>query len=171
MARHDFKSKGFIHIHPTSRWLFKCWEVDKYVALINTLQESGERIVLTAAPAEHELQFTASITSHLKRPVVDLCGKLNLKQLAALTRQAKCFVGVDSVPMHIASAMQTPVVVLFGPSGDLEWGPWQVKARVLTSNHSCRPCGLDGCGNSKVSECLTTLPVDQVLDAIRYLIK
>jgi len=170
MARHGIEAKRFIHIHPTSRWLFKCWEVDKYVALIQSLQEMGEQVVVTAAPAEHELQFTASITSQLKRPVVDLCGKLNLKQLAALTRQAKCFVGVDSVPMHIASAMQTPVVVLFGPSGDLEWGPWQVKSRVLTSNHSCRPCGQDGCGNGKVSECLTTIPVDDVLSAIRQIL-
>ncbi len=169
MARHGLESKQFIHIHPTSRWLFKCWELDKYVALIQRLQDSGERVVLTAAPAEHELQFAAGITSQLKRPVTDLCGKLNLKQLAALTRQAKCFVGVDSVPMHIASAMQTPVVVLFGPSGDLEWGPWRVKSRVLTSNHSCRPCGMDGCGNGKVSECLTTLPVDDVLNAIRQI--
>jgi heptosyltransferase-3 len=76
---------------------------------------------------------------------------------------------VDSVPMHIASAMQTPVVVLFGPSGDLEWGPWQVKARVLTSKHSCRPCGLDGCGNSKISECLIDIPVSDVLGAIRQI--
>lgn len=167
MARHGIESKRFIHIHPTSRWLFKCWEVDKYVALIQALQESGEPVVLTAAPAEHELQFAASIVSQLRRPLVDLCGQLNLKQLAALTRQAKCFVGVDSVPMHIASAMQTPVVVLFGPSGDLEWGPWQVKSQVLTSNHSCRPCGQDGCGNSKISECLIDIPVQDVLGAIR----
>ena len=170
LARHGLESRRFIHIHPTSRWLFKCWEVDKYAALIESLQEAGERVVLTAAPAEHELQFAASIVSQLKRPVVDLCGKLNLKQLAALTREARLFVGVDSVPMHIAAAMQTPVVVLFGPSGELEWGPWQVPARVLTSNHSCRPCGMDGCGNSKVSECLTTIPVEQVLATVRNML-
>ncbi|MHB8536322.1 MAG: glycosyltransferase family 9 protein, partial [Sulfuricaulis sp.] len=76
-----------------------------------------------------------------------------------------------SVPMHIASAMQTPVVVLFGPSGDLEWGPWQVNALVLSTNHSCRPCGMDGCGNGKVSECLTNIPVDEVLRAVNELIR
>ncbi|MBI3545261.1 MAG: putative lipopolysaccharide heptosyltransferase III [Gammaproteobacteria bacterium] len=170
LARHGLETRGFIHIHPTSRWLFKCWEVDKYAALINSLHEMNQRVVLTAAPSEHELQFVARISARLKRPAIDLCGKLNLKQLAELTRHAKCFVGVDSVPMHMAAAMQTPTVVLFGPSGDLEWGPWQVKARVLTSAHSCRPCGQDGCGNSKVSECLTTLPVDKVLNAINELI-
>ncbi len=161
---------SYIHIHPTSRWLFKCWEPEKYAALINALQDAGERVVLTAAPSKEELQFVGSIAVQLRKPVVDLSGKLNLKQLAALTAQAKCFVGVDSVPMHIAAAMQTPTVVLFGPSGDLEWGPWQVSARVITTNHSCRPCGMDGCGNSKVSECLTTIPVQDVLAAVRQLI-
>jgi heptosyltransferase-3 len=162
--------KSFIHVHPTSRWLFKCWPADRFAALINLLQERGERVVLTAAPAAAERDYVDRLTRQLQRPLVDLSGRLTLKQLAALTGQAKCFIGVDSVPMHIAAAMQTPVVALFGPSGDLEWGPWQVQARVVTSNHSCRPCGMDGCAGSKVSECLTTLPVDTVLNAVRDLI-
>jgi heptosyltransferase III len=169
LARHGLTPKGFIQLHPTSRWMFKSWETDKNAALITALQDAGESIVLTAAPSEPELQFAARITTRLKKPVVDLAGKLNLKQLAALTAQAKCFVGVDSVPMHIAAAMQTPTVVLFGPSGEFEWGPWQVPARVLTSDHPCRPCGQDGCGNSKKSECLTTITVEQVLIAIKQM--
>jgi heptosyltransferase III len=171
LATHDLAPGSFIHVHPTSRWLFKCWEPEKYAALINALQERGERVVLTAAPTQTELQFLGGITVQLRKPVVNLAGKLSLKQLAALTARAKLFIGVDSVPMHIAAAMQTPVVTLFGPSGDLEWGPWQVRSRVVTSNHSCRPCGLDGCGNSKVSECLTTIPVQQVLTAVDQLLQ
>lgn len=166
LARHGLAPKGFIHLHPTSRWMFKSWTTGKNAALITALQEAGEPVVLTAAPSEPELQYAARITARLKKPVVDLSGKLNLKQLAALTAQAKCFVGMDSVPMHIAAAVQTPTVALFGPSGEFEWGPWQVKSRVITSNHSCRPCGQDGCGNSKISECLTTISVDEVLGAI-----
>ncbi len=170
LARHDLAPKGFIHLHPTSRWMFKSWGTEKNAALITALQESGEPVVLTAAPNESELQYAARITARLKKPVVDLSGKLNLKQLAALTAQAKCFVGVDSAPMHIAAAMQTPTVVLFGPSGEFEWGPWQVPACVLTSDHPCRPCGQDGCGNSKISECLTSISVDEVLSAIRQIL-
>jgi heptosyltransferase-3 len=170
LAQQGLTSRSFIHVHPTSRWLFKCWEPDKYADLIDALQGEGERVVLTAAPAEPEQKFAGRIVAKLRTPVVDLSGRLNLKQLAALTAQAKCFVGVDSVPMHIAAAMQTPVVVLFGPSGDLEWGPWQVRARVITSNHSCRPCGMDGCAGSKVSDCLTTIPVAEVLAAVRQMI-
>jgi heptosyltransferase-3 len=63
-----------------------------------------------------------------------------------------------------------PSVVLFGPSGDSEWRPWNVSHRVIRSNHTCRPCGQDGCGGGKVSECLTVLPVDAVHAAARELL-
>ena len=170
LRRHGLAPKSYVHLHPTSRWLFKCWEVEKYAALIDALQDTGVRVVVTASPAEHELEFVRRVMAKTRKPAVDLSGKLSLKQLAALTAQAKCFVGVDSVPMHIAAAMQTPVAALFGPSGDLEWGPWQVRARVLTTNHSCRPCGMDGCAGSKISECLTTITVEEVLGAIKELL-
>jgi heptosyltransferase-3 len=73
--------------------------------------------------------------------------------------------------MHIAAAMQTPTLALFGPSGELEWGPWMVEQRVVVSHaHPCRPCGIDGCGGGKVSECLTTLPVAHVHQQFRALV-
>lgn len=57
-----------------------------------------------------------------------------------------------------------PAVAIFGPSGDREWAPWRVTHRVVASTvHDCRPCGRAGCNDSKVSECLTTLPLAQVL--------
>ncbi|HZP93909.1 MAG TPA: hypothetical protein VFB20_13640 [Burkholderiales bacterium] len=56
---------------------------------------------------------------------------------------------------------------LFGPSSEQEWGPWgNPRAEVLTQPYSCHPCGLDGCGGSKVSDCLTMLPVERVLASI-----
>ncbi len=170
LQQHGLRDKEFIHFHPTSRWSFKCWEDEKCSALVDQLQAAGERVVVTAAPTTAERDHVRRILSKIKSPVVDLSGQLNLKQLAALTRRAKCFVGVDSAPMHIAAAMQTPVVALFGPSGEIEWGPWRVKQRVITSKHTCRPCGLDGCGGGKISECLTSIPVERVLDAVNELL-
>ena len=127
--------------------------------------------MLTAAPDPAEAGLIEKILAKVHRPVVNLSGQLNLLELAALTARARLFIGVDSAPMHIAAAMQTPVVVLFGPSGEHEWGPWQVPNRVVTSNHVCRPCGRDGCGGGKVSECLTTLRVDPVLEAVYDLLR
>jgi len=166
LAARGLSSNGFIHLHPTSRWLFKCWAEDKVTALMHALQAQGHTLVVSSAPDARELAMLECILRPLSRPVVNLGGQLTLKQLAALTAQAKLFIGVDSAPMHIAAAMQTPVLALFGPSGEKEWGPWMVPHRLITSDHSCRPCGQDGCGGGKISECLTTLPVERVLQAV-----
>jgi heptosyltransferase-3 len=170
LVAHGLAPGGFIHLHPSSRWQFKCWPAIRTAELIDKLQALGERVVVTAAPDPAELDLIAAVRSMATTPFADLSGKLSLKQLGALTRQAKIFVGVDSAPMHLASAMQTPVVALFGPSGEFNWGPWQVPHRVVASaRFTCRPCGNDGCGGGKLSECLTTLPVSEVLQAVRAL--
>jgi len=160
---------GYIHVHPASRWQFKCCPAEKTADLIDKLQALGERVVVTAAPDADELNLIGRIRALATTPFADLSGKLTLKQLGALSRNARLFIGVDSAPMHIASAMQTPVVALFGPSGEFNWGPWQVPHRVVASDHTCRPCGNDGCGGGKVSDCLTTLPVSAVLQAVQAL--
>jgi heptosyltransferase-3 len=170
-AQHGLEARRFIHLHPGSRWQFKCWTVEAYAALVTGLVEDGWPVVITGAPDAAEQRLVAAIMDRLapaaRKKVVDLAGTLSLRELAALTREARAFVGVDSAPMHIAAAMQTPVVALFGPSGEIEWGPWLVAHRVVTSvAHPCRPCGNDGCGGGKVSECLTTLPVERVRAAL-----
>lgn len=166
LARHDLGENSFIHVHPTSRWMFKAWPVERFAEAINALHDAGHRVVITAAPDERELRFVDGLTAQLQKSAVNLAGELTLKQLAALTRRAKCFLGVDSVPMHIAAAMGTPAVALFGPSGELEWGPWRVTSRIITASFSCRPCGIDGCGGGKVSECLTAVAAKDVVAAV-----
>ncbi len=156
----------FILLHPASRWQFKCWENAKVAELMQRLHAAGHRLVVTGAPSADERAMVDDILRRAGVPAVNLAGQLSLKELAALIGRARCFIGVDSAPMHMAAAMQTPVVVLFGPSGEHEWGPWMVRHRLLVSDHSCRPCGMDGCGGSKVSECLTSLPVERVFAAV-----
>lgn len=170
LSQHGLHGQGFIHIHPPSRWLFKCWSEEKMTALIAQLQAEGQRVVISAAPNSDEMAMVRRILAPLAVMPVDLSGQLSLKQLAALSARAKLFVGVDSAPMHIAAAMGTPAVALFGPSGDREWGPWLTPHRIVTSGHSCRPCGNDGCGGGKVSDCLAVIPVQTVLDAIHELL-
>jgi heptosyltransferase-3 len=171
MAEKGLEFNEFIQIHPTSRWLFKTWPAARVAALIDRLAEDGLTAVLTAAPDPKEMAFIGAVLATVHVPVVNLAGQLSLKELAVLSAQARLFVGVDSAPMHIAAAVDTPVVAIFGPSGELEWRPWGVPHRVVASDfHPCRPCGLDGCGGGKLSECLTTLPMERVLAACRELL-
>ncbi len=175
LAQHGLAARGFIHLHPGSRWLFKCWPAEHTAALIDRIVDGGFAVVITGAPDERERALVdailAAITPSARARTFDLTAQLTLPELAAIAGQARAFVGVDSAPMHIAAAMGTPTVALFGPSGELQWGPWGVAARVITSDaFSCRPCGIDGCGGGKVSECLTTLPVARVYDGLRALL-
>ena len=170
LAQHG-AAPGYVHIHPTSRWLFKTWPAERVAQLIDALQSAGRRVVLTAAPAPRELAMIELILGLCTIAPVNLAGQLSLKEVASVARRAALFVGVDSAPMHIAASQGTPTVALFGPSGDIEWGPWKTVHRIVASDvHPCRPCGQDGCGGSKVSECLTTLPVERVLGAARALL-
>jgi heptosyltransferase-3 len=160
----------FVHLHPASRWRFKCWPAQKNAELVDRLAAEGHQVVLTAAPDPEERALVEDIVGRSKSRPLNLAGQLSIKELGALTRRAGLFVGVDSMPMHLAAAMGTPSVALFGPSGEAEWAPWNVPHRVVRSTHSCRPCGVDGCGGGKVSECLTVLTVDQVHAAAQELL-
>ena len=164
-------SGPFIHLHPASRWFFKCWPVTRMAELVDALAAAGHAIVMTGAPDRRERAMIDEIRARSAAGWTDLSGQLSLREMAALSARARLFVGVDSAPMHIAAAVGTPVVALFGPSGELEWAPWGGPHIVVSSErHACRPCGLDGCGGSKVSDCLETLPLSQVLAACNQLL-
>lgn len=170
----------FVHLHPPSRWHFKCWTAEGWANIIVRIRAAGWPVLLTAAPGAKEghliEHIQTALAKHNEPPAASLAGALSLKDLGALTAQARCFAGVDSAPMHIAAAMRTPVVVLFGPSGEGHWGPWGTPRighhQVITrsAQFNCRPCGLDGCGGGKVSECLTHITPDEVWAAITPLL-
>ena len=181
LAQHGLVRGGFVHVHPASRWAFKCWPAERVAALCDALAGKGLPIVLSSAPDASEKALVAAVQAARAKnavppaPTLDLSGQLSLKELAALTARARLFVGVDSAPMHIAAAMGTPTIGIFGPSGDREGGPWDNdgggRHRVVASlTHPCRPCGRAGCEDSKVSDCLVSLPVAQVLAACEELL-
>lgn len=170
LNRNGIERGGYILVHPTSRWLFKGWSRQGFADVLDALHAAGHRLVVTAAPDQKEMDIARQILELSQAPTVDLSGQLTLKELAALIDRARCFVGLDSVPMHMAAATGTPCVVLFGPSDEQTWGPWMVPHRIITKQYSCRPCGLDGCGNSKLSDCLTLISPEQVISAIKSLL-
>jgi heptosyltransferase III len=175
LAKHGLSARSFVHVHPGSRWLFKCWPAASTAALLDRIVADGFAVALTGAADERERALVAAVLAAIspatRERTFDLTAQLTLPEVAVVTAQARAFVGVDSAPMHIAAAMGTPLVALFGPSSEVVWGPREVAARVIASDaHPCRPCGLDGCGGGKVSDCLTSLPVERVHEGLRSLL-
>ncbi|MCL2830384.1 MAG: putative lipopolysaccharide heptosyltransferase III [Betaproteobacteria bacterium] len=182
LAGRGLEAKRFILMHPASRWTFKCWTSAGWVDLIQRCVDAGWQVVLVSGPAVEETAMVAAITTLSaltplsvpgadSGPVHNLAGQLSLKELAALTARARLLVGVDSAPMHIAAAVGTPVVALFGPSSEREWGPWQVPHRIVSNEaFPCRPCGIDGCGGGKNAECVSSIEAGKVFAAAQDLL-
>jgi len=161
----------YVVVHPTSRWMFKTWRLDGYACVIDHLQEIfGLKVMVTGGPEEKEQAAVQAILSQCRTQPLDLSGRLTLKQLGCLIAGARLFFGVDSAPMHMAAAVKTPVLALFGPSGDIMWGPWGKGHRVIKKNWPCRPCGRDGCEGSKVSRCLEEITDEEAISGIESLL-
>ncbi len=162
----------FLVLHPASRWMFKCWTDQGNAGFLDDAERVlGLRPVVTSAPAPQELEKISRIVALCKTKPVNLAGRTNLLTLAALIQRAKLFVGVDSAPVHIAGAVGTPVVALFGPSGQKEWHPWQVPYRTIQRlAWSCCPCAQDGCAGTKRSRCLEDIRPEEVLSAAKSLL-
>ena len=167
LAEHGLRPGAFVLVHPTSRWIYKCWMPERYAEVMNRLARADVPVVLTAAPSAAERDFVADILKSLDGEIVNLAGQLSLPELGELIRQAGCFLGVDSVPMHMAAAAGTPLVALFGPSHQGIWAPKGPGAAVLSSaTRECLPCMKHGCGNSGYSECLEDVTVERVMTEV-----
>ncbi|MBZ2400351.1 putative lipopolysaccharide heptosyltransferase III [Erwinia amylovora] len=165
-------TEKYIVIQPTSRWFFKCWSEEKFAAVLQSLRDDGHTIVLTSGPDTKELGMVKNIISLLSSDdkVISLAGQLTLNQLAALIDEAGLFIGVDSVPMHMAAALKTPCIALFGPSKLVFWRPWQVNGEVIWAGDFAPLPDPDSVDTKTSERYLDAIPVETVLDAARRLL-
>ena len=158
---------GFVVMHPGAGWRFKCWTPQGYARVLETLHQDWELpVIITGTRAPHEQELFEAILKESRIKPINLAGGLTLKELGALLAKARFFFGPDSAPMHLAAAVETPAVALFGPSGVFNWGPWGKGHLVIQKDWPCVPCGRDGCEGSKISRCLTEIEPAEVLTAM-----
>ncbi len=164
-----------VHIHPTSRWMWKCWD-DKYMAeIFSWMVDKGMKVVRTSAPVDKEIETAGRILSFVpddlvSKGILNLCGRTSIKELAAISDAADLFFGVDSAPMHIAAAVRTPVIALFGPTNEKVWGPFGKEHIVLSKDFECKPCRKGMCEGIQLRECLTAIKPDDVRVAVEKIL-
>ncbi|MBI6548049.1 putative lipopolysaccharide heptosyltransferase III [Xenorhabdus lircayensis] len=162
-------SDRYLVIQPTSRWFFKCWDEKKMAEVITTLQKDEHSIIITSGPDKRELEMVDTILSYCpdKKNILSLAGQLTLPKLAALIDHAKLFIGVDSVPMHMAAALKTPCIALFGPSKLTFWKPWESIGEVVWAGDYGNIPHPDDIKTHTNERYLDLIPVDAVISAAR----
>jgi predicted lipopolysaccharide heptosyltransferase III len=157
--------KKLVLICPAGSYRHKSWTNHGYVALIQALSPVADCCLIGG-------QAEGPLLEQINRKAADVAqvypGTLTLGELAALTKEADLVVTVDTAPLHIAQAVGTPVVALFGPTDPRIWGPRGPRDVVLQVPAECSPCwGRAACSDNK---CVNLLSADQVTSAALILL-
>ncbi|MEK7374924.1 MAG: glycosyltransferase family 9 protein, partial [Thermodesulfobacteriota bacterium] len=159
-------SDRWLTVNPFSRWSYKEWVPEKWVQIIDWLgKEFGIAMVIVGSPAERER--AAELAGTCSGRVSNLAGRTTLAELAGVLQLSRLHIGVDSAAPHIAAAVGTPTVTLYGPSDWRYWAPPGERNRVVVPDMECAPCHQKGCEGSGTSLCLDTLEVAQVQAVLR----
>lgn len=150
-------------IHPAAAFNTKQWATKNFARVVEFLAERGYASVAIAAP--HENAVIEDLRSEASVPLASF--ELLLPEVTALAARAQLFVGNDSGVAHIAAAVGTPSVVVFGSSNIAHWRPWnRGPAEVVFEEMSCQPCHGYFCEKFAQPECILRVPVERVTAAI-----
>ena len=169
--------RPFVVLHPGSGGfsLARRWDPPKFAALAADLLNHFELpSLLVGTPNDG----ASTVLSNAIAPIADLSGRTTIKQLTAVLSHATLFVGADSGVMHMAAAMKTPIVAIFGPTNHEAWAPWTPNSfsEVVRLGLPCSPCAYvghsvgqrHGCAERT---CLADLTVQQVLTTTERALK
>lgn len=135
---------------PFSRWPSKNWPLTSFLTVGRQLQEQKDASLFLLGTAG-EATACARMEAELKGRIVNLAGKVTLPQLGGLLQTMDLVISNDSGPMHMAAAVGTPVLAVFGPTDPLRTGPYGPGHRVLRSKLLCQPCFSRKCAFDDVS--------------------
>jgi len=139
-ARGINPSESFAIIHPGARRPYKSWPPERFARIGDYVIRTYGLHLLVSGSREEET-VCAAIAEKMREKALNLAGQVPLSDLPALISKSRCLIGNDSAPIHISTAVSTPVIALFGPTDGKIWGPRRAQDRILGAEFPCRPCG------------------------------
>ncbi|PIP37722.1 MAG: hypothetical protein COX20_00740 [Desulfobacterales bacterium CG23_combo_of_CG06-09_8_20_14_all_52_9] len=159
------QERPLVAVSPFSLWRYKEWKADGWIRLMADLVKNrGVSVVVTGSPEERERAQT--LVGGMSKGIFNLAGKTRIQMLPALFKACRLYIGVDSGSLHVASAVGTPTVALFGPSSTVTWAPRGIRHLIVSKDMSCIPCRKKGCGDCGISRCLEELTISEVLKVV-----
>ncbi|MDL2270046.1 glycosyltransferase family 9 protein, partial [Desulfosarcina sp. OttesenSCG-928-G17] len=134
------ENSSFVLIHPGARRWYKSWPMERFSRLADRIMDHYPVQIVLSGGSEDQ-KACKIIAAGMRHPAVDMSGKIPLSQLPALIRESILLIGNDSAPIHIATAVHTPVIALFGPTRWEDWQPRREQDTILGVSFACRPCG------------------------------
>jgi ADP-heptose:LPS heptosyltransferase len=170
LAAEKFQTtNGWVSINPFSRWSYKEWGMQKWQELVAFIWKtySMPAIILGSKDeAERAGHYIASASS----PIINFTGRTTLREMAALLQMSRLHIGVDSAAPHIAAAVGTPTLTIYGPTDWRDWAPPGDRNSVVLPDMDCVPCYKKGCKGNGRSECLENLAVNKVKNAVEVML-
>ncbi len=158
--------RPLVAIAPGTVWNTKRWPVERFAAVAGGLVQHGHRVVLIGGPEDAELCRTIAASGG-GAGILNACGLFDVPGSAELIRRAALLVCNDSAPLHLATAVGTPILAIFGATiPGFGFGPIGPRDRVMeTGGLSCRPCSIHGGDRCPVEtfECMTRITPEMVL--------
>ena len=150
-------------VHPTAAFDTKQWATENFARVVEFLNEKGLKVIAVATQTEREILEKLKQISRVPILTFD---NLTLPEITALASKARFFVGNDSGIAHIAAAVQTPGVVIFGSSNINHWRPWtDAPNEIVYEKMACQPCAGHRCNEFDKPECIRRVTVKQVTEA------
>jgi ADP-heptose:LPS heptosyltransferase len=159
----------FALIHPASAFATKTWATENFARIAEYLNERGLKTIAVAS--KNEKAVLEKLVAESKVPILTF-DDLTLPEITALASQAKLFVGNDSGIAHIAAAVNTPSVVIFGSSNRNHWRPWtDAPHRIVFEEFYCQPCPGYECKEFGEPKCILSVRPEAVIEAIEGVLK
>ncbi|WP_447602317.1 putative lipopolysaccharide heptosyltransferase III [Nitrospira sp. Nam80] len=166
----DNGTSKVIIIQPGARYPLKVWPPERFAELADRLSETLPCRILLGGDAKERAVAEAVRERTQCRPMV-VAGRFSLLEFGALAKQCDLFIGNDGGAMHVAAAVGTPVVALFGPTYPQRWGPRGAPSVILYKGLDCRACYHPVCIRSEEDNCMRLISVGEVFDACMRLLK
>ncbi len=159
----------FALIHPTAAFATKQWSAENFAEIAEFLVQKGLQIVAVGLKKERE---TFDNLRQFSQVPIQCYDNLTLPQITNLASRAKIFVGNDSGIAHIAAAVQTPSVVIFGSSNRAHWSPWtDAPHSIVFEEFACQPCAGYVCEEFGEPRCILSIKVESVKEAIEKVLR
>jgi ADP-heptose:LPS heptosyltransferase len=169
LDRFGLGSAPFVVIHPAAAFDTKQWAADNFARVADELAAQGLAVIAISAPNERPV-----VDELMKAAAVEIFPLTNLRlpEVTALLSRARLFVGNDSGVAHMAAAVETPAVVVFGSSNTAHWQPWaRAAAEFVLEEMDCQPCHGYFCEKFAQPECIKRVPVTRVMAAVERVLR